>query len=92
MASAAIKRYWDSLPDQCPCGRNSECIHHIIHVNWQRITKNDWLVVKLCNDCHQHGPNAVHRLGGERQYLEATGFDLVQLSILNRHNYEVRNA
>lgn len=90
MPAAAVKRYWDWLPDTCPCGAVSEHVHHIIHVNYQRITKDDWLVVKLCAACHQNGPQAVHRLGGERQYLEQTGTDLVALSILNRHNYEVR--
>lgn len=92
MPTAAQKRYWDWLPDRCPCGAPSDHVHHIIHVNWQRITKDDWLVVKLCVACHQNGPNAVHRLGGERQYLEAMGFDLVQLAILNRHNFEVRHG
>lgn len=91
MARAAVKRYWDWLPDECPCGAPSECIHHIIHLNWQRITKDDWLVVKLCAACHQNSAKAVHRLGGERQFCEATGIDLVQLAILNRHNYEVAN-
>ena len=92
MPSAAAKRYWDWLPDSCPCGAPSEHIHHIIHVNHQRITKDYMLVVKLCAACHQNGRNAVHRLGGERQYLEATGYDLVHLSILNRHDFEVRNG
>lgn len=90
MPSAAIKRYWDSLPDWCPCGARSEAVHHIIHVNGQRITKDDWLVIKLCAKCHQNGELAVHRLGGERQFLERTGWDLVQWAVLNRHNYEVR--
>lgn len=92
MASAAVKRYWNWLPDWCPCGAPSEQIHHIIHVNRQRITKDDMLVIKLCATCHQLGNKSVHRLGGERQYLEATGYDLVQLSVLNRHNFEVRNG
>lgn len=90
MPTAAVRRYWDWLQDTCAgCGRVSECIHHIIHVNWQRITKDDWLVVKLCRDCHQ-GSGGVHDLGGERQFLEERGIDLVQLAILNRHNFEVR--
>jgi hypothetical protein len=92
MPTAAVKRYWDSLPDECVCGRTSEHVHHIIHVNGQRITKDDWLVVKLCALCHQLGKLAVHVLGGERQFLEATGWDLVHLSILRRHNYEVRRG
>lgn len=91
MPSAAVKRYWDWLEPICAgCGRMSECVHHIIHVNFQRITKDDWLVVKLCRDCHQTGRRSVHTLGGERQFLEETGVDLVQLAVLNRHDFEVR--
>jgi hypothetical protein len=90
MASAAVQRYWDWLPEWCVCGNLAECVHHIIHVNGQRITKDDWLVVKLCSNCHQNGATAVHRLGGERQFLETTGWDLVQIAILNRHNFEVK--
>jgi hypothetical protein len=86
MKSAAIQRYWDWLPDVCPCGALSECVHHIIHVNWQRITKDDWLVCKLCNACHR----LLHSLGGDRQFEEQTGHSTVHLAILNRHNYEVR--
>ncbi len=95
MPAAAVRRYWDWLAQECPdcvCGAPAEHNHHIIHVNRQRITKDDWLVVRLCAACHQNGPQAVHRLGGERQYLEATGYDLVARSVLNRHNFEVRNG
>lgn len=90
MPSAAVKRYWDWLPGECVCGAPAEHVHHIIHINGQRITKDDWLVVKLCAGCHQYGPVAVHRVGGERQFKEATGYDLVQIAVLNRHNFEVR--
>lgn len=94
MPTAAVKRYWDWLEqsqEACPaCGRPSECIHHIMHILRQRISKDDWLVVKLCRDCHQTGKISVHGLGGERPFLEETGTDLVALAILNRHNFEVR--
>lgn len=86
MATAAVKRYWDWLPNRCPCGDPSECIHHIIHVNWQRITKDDWLVVKLCTACHV----LLHSLGGDRKFEEATGHSTIHLAMLNRHNFEVR--
>jgi len=93
MPTAAVQAYWDTLPHECiHCGSHDRVnVHHIIHVNYQRITKDDWLVVKLCHSCHQTGPQAVHRLGGERQFLEETGTDLVQLATLNRHNYEIRH-
>lgn len=90
MPSAAVERYWDWLeiehPD-CPCGRRRECYHHIIHVNWQRITKDDMLVVGLCTPCHLR----LHKLGGDRQHAEQGDFDTVHLAVLRRHNYEVRN-
>jgi hypothetical protein len=86
MPIAAIRKYWDWLPDWCPCGAKSECVHHIIHVNYQRITKDDWLVAKLCTQCHLR----LHRLGGDRQFEEQTGWSTVHLAVLNRHNFEVR--
>jgi hypothetical protein len=91
--TAAERRYRDWLRREhrsCVCGAPADHHHHIIHVNEQRITKDEMLVIGLCDSCHQHGENAVHRLGGERQFLEATGYDLVQLAVLRRHNYEVR--
>lgn len=90
MPSAAIKRYWDWLDEECVCGARSEHVHHIIHVNGQRITKDDWLVVKLCANCHQQGDESVHQLGGEQQFLERTGWNLVHLAALRRHDYEIR--
>jgi hypothetical protein len=84
--SAAIQRYWDWLPNECPCGAPSADVHHIIHLNWQRITKDDWLVCKLCDACHR----LLHKLGGDRQFEEQTGHSTVHLAVLRRHNYEVR--
>ena len=91
MPSAAVKRYWDWLERfACQaCGAPADHIHHIMHVLRQRISKDDWLVVRLCSGCHQHGETAVHRLGGERKVLEAGGPDLVQIAVMNRHNFEV---
>lgn len=86
MPTAAISRYWVSLENECVCGRPSEQVHHIIHVNGQRITKDDWLVVKLCDACHRD----LHAQGGDRQFGSIIGVDLVHLATLRRHNYEVR--
>jgi hypothetical protein len=92
MPSAAVKRYWNSLPQLCEvCGAPEPSIHHIIHVNRQRITKDDMLVVKLCRDCHQ-GDDGVHGLGGERKFMEATGWNLVELAVLRRHDWEIANG
>ncbi len=87
------KRYHDWLADahpDCVCGAQREHFHHIIHLNHQRITKDDMLVVGLCAECHQNGRHAVHKVGGERQFLTGTGTDLVQIAVLRRHNFEVR--
>ena len=91
MPTAAQRRYWDWLHDICTvCGTMRDInMHHIIHVNGQRITKDDWLVVKLCHDCHQTGKVSVHGEGGEAKFLETTGWDLVQIAVLNRHNFEI---
>jgi hypothetical protein len=91
MPRAAVERYWDWLkrdhPD-CPCGAPFEQIHHVIHVNSQRITKDDFLVIGLCDPCHRR----LHALGGDRQFEEETGHSTVHLATLRRHNFEVRNG
>jgi hypothetical protein len=92
MPSAAVKRYWSWLELEhpfCVCGAVRQCFHHIIHVNGQRITKDDMLVIGLCRECHQ-GDASVHAWGGEEQFLRTTGWDLVHLAVLRRHNFEVR--
>lgn len=86
MPTAAVRRYWDWLPDDCPCGRPAEQIHHIIHVNGQRITKDHWLVCKLCAECHRQ----LHAAGGDGKYEAVTGISTVHLAVLNRHNFEVK--
>jgi hypothetical protein len=94
MPTAVVKRYWEWLSIEfpyCVCGALREAFHHIIHLNNQRITKDDLLVIGLCSRCHQ-GKGGVHDLGGERLFMEATGWDLVGLSVLRRHNFEVRHA
>ena len=73
------------------CGAERQAFHHIIHVNSQRITKDDRLVIGLCQPCHQ-GKGGVHDLGGERQFLESTGWNLVELAVLRRHNWEIRDG
>lgn len=93
MATAAVKRYWEWLALEyplCVCGRLRESFHHIIHLNGQRITNDDMLVIGLCRDCHQ-GNGGIHDSGGERQFEEKTGWNLVHLSVLRRHDFEMRN-
>lgn len=92
--NAAQRRYRDWLtlehPD-CVCGAPAEHHHHIIHLNGQRITKDEMLVIGLCHRCHQ-GESGVHGLGGERQFMEKTGWNLVEIAALRRHDFEVRNG
>lgn len=91
--TAAERRYRDwvsrEYPD-CVCGAPAEHHHHIIHLNGQRITKDEMLVIGLCHLCHTGCAESVHQLGGERQFHDATGWNLVELAVLRRHNFEVR--
>jgi hypothetical protein len=64
--------------------------HHIIHLNGQRITKDEMLVIGLCHPCHTGSKESVHQLGGERKFLEHTGWNLVEIAVLRRHNWELR--
>lgn len=89
MPTAAVKRYWDWLPSVCVLCGGEAVIHHIMHVNYQRISKDDWLVAPLCPQHHNMGNDSVHALGGERPFLARHGVDLVHWSILNRHKYEI---
>lgn len=91
MPTAANRKYWDWLAlehPECVCGVERQCLHHIIHVNGQRITKDDMLVIGLCAACHQ-GKGGVHDLGGDGKFHKATGWNLVELACLRRHNYEI---
>jgi hypothetical protein len=91
--NAAERRYREWIAreyPECLCGAERQHFHHIIHLNFQRITKDEMLVIGLCHRCHNGGDASVHALGGERQFLETTGLDLVQLSVLRRHDWEVR--
>lgn len=94
MANASTLKYWKWLAIEhpnCVCGGPYEQLHHITHLNGQRITKDHKLVIGLCRNCHQ-GKGGIHDLGGERQFLEATGYDLVHLAVLRRHNFEISRA
>lgn len=92
--NAKERRYRDWLSQEfpfCVCGAPAEQHHHIIHINNQRITKDEMLVMPLCRNCHQ-GTGGVHDLGGERQFFEKTGWNLVEIAVLRRHNWEVRHG
>lgn len=91
--NARERRYreWLNLEHPyCVCGAQRQHFHHIIHLNNQRITKDEMLVIGLCHRCHNGSNESVHSLGGERQFLERTGWNLVELAALRRHDWEVR--
>ncbi len=45
------------------CGRVPVHVHHVISDGFKRITRCHRLVIPLCRECHQDGPQAVHRIG-----------------------------
>lgn len=61
------------------CGRSGVHVHHVISDGYKRLTRNHDLVLPVCADCHQDGPNAIHRIGsrlwnalhGIEQHIEA---------------------
>lgn len=88
---ASERRYRDDVATEypyCVCGAPVKQQHHIIHLNGQRITKDEMLVVGLCDVCHR----LLHSLGGDRQFEEKTGHSTVHLAVLRRHDWEVRNG
>jgi hypothetical protein len=93
--NAAERRYRDWISTEhpsCVCGAPADHHHHIIHLNNQRITKDEMLVIGLCHRCHTGSDVSVHALGGERQFFETTGWNLVEIAVLRRHNFEVRHG
>jgi hypothetical protein len=91
--NASQRRYRNDIALEypyCVCGAPVEQQHHIIHLNGQRITKDEMLVVGLCHPCHTGSKESVHQLGGERKFLEHTGWNLVEIAVLRRHNWELR--
>ena len=56
------------------CGRWPVHVHHVIFDGSGRITRNHTLVLPVCPDCHQDGPEAIHRIGS-RAWNALTGID-----------------
>lgn len=58
------------------CGRYGVHIHHVTSNGYQRLTKRHDRVVPLCPECHQHGPQAVHKIG-HAVFNQMHGVDLL---------------
>lgn len=43
------------------CGRRPVHVHHCCHGRYGQRKVTDFEVIPLCPDCHQSGPNAIHR-------------------------------
>ncbi len=88
----AVKRYWDSLPDNCvQCLYPGAVIHHILANAPGKIgRRDDMLVVKLCAHHHNMGDRSVHLLGSEEAFKRETGCDLVAMAVRNRDAWEAR--
>lgn len=62
-------------------------IHHIMHMLGKRCRRDHRYVVPLCRKHHQE-TGGLHDLGGEEQFKEAYGIDLVQWAVdeWEKHN------
>lgn len=63
--TARERRHHDRIGEMAclACGRYGVHVHHVHSDGFQRIGKDHMRVVPLCPECHQHGPNAVHKIG-----------------------------
>lgn len=59
------------------CGRYSVHVHHVHSDGLKRIGKDNMRVVPLCPECHQHGPEAVHKIG-HAKFNALWGIDLMR--------------
>lgn len=86
---AAVKAYWDSLPDTCVAiGAPGAVIHHILaEAPGKRGRRDDMLVVKLSPCVHNMGNLSVHLLGSEAKFAQVWGVDLVAIAVRNRDDW-----
>lgn len=95
--TAAVKAFWDSLPDHCQACfergilRRGECIHHLLaDAPGKQGRRDDMFVVKLDHGCHNQNRISVHLLGSEAAFEVATGVDLAEIAVRNRDEWEAR--
>lgn len=74
------KLHFQRLVDKgCLVCRRPANVHHVHSDGHKRLAKRHDRVVGLCVDCHQNGPQAVHRIG-HRAFNELHGFDLLGIA------------
>ncbi len=76
--TARQKRHMDRIREMfcITCGRFGVHAHHVVSDGFKRLSKNHERVVPLCPECHQYGPNAVHKIG-HQTFSEIYGIDLM---------------
>lgn len=79
--TAEQRRYWDWLREnvplcECGCGRQAECIHHLLSAAPGKAGRRDhWYVVRLAHHCHNGARDSVHGLGSEMKFCIVAGAD-----------------
>lgn len=91
---AAVKAYWDSLPDACALtGAPGTVIHHILADAPGKAGRRDhMLVVRLHPMTHNMSADSVHGLGSEAKFAEVWGVDLVAIAVRNRDEWLAAQA
>ncbi len=79
--TAAQKRHLAKVREMAclTCGRYPASAHHVVSDGYKRLSKDHMRVCPLCPDCHQNGPNAVHKIG-HRAFCELYGVDLLNVA------------
>ncbi len=78
-AKTASERRHHARVGQMPCiacGRRGVHVHHVTSDGFKRIGRDHMRVVPLCPECHQHGPQAIHKMN-PAAFNEAHGIDLL---------------
>lgn len=58
------------------CGAAPVSVHHVVSDGYKRVSKDHRYVAPLCPECHQNGPDAIHRNSPEH-FNELLGFNLL---------------
>lgn len=76
--TTAEKRHHDLIAEMpcIACGRHGVHVHHVHSDGFKRVGKSHWRVVPLCPECHQNGPQAVHKIG-HAAFNALWGFNLL---------------
>lgn len=92
--SAAVRKYWNSLPDACvQCFYPGAVVHHILaDAPGKNGRRDHMLVVKLCPHHHNMSDRSVHLLGSEEAFKRELGCDLVAIAVRNRDEWLARNG